>query len=172
MDLQNVINMALELVLERVRQKKMLMEESLRAQQVALQKKVMECSMLTKLKQGLLAKEAASKKLVDDFMDFIGAIENNEVEMAQNFDEKAMMNTIETMIDSNSGTMEDFPANTEKTFPKSLWILKKLLRWVQLELWITVKEVVAATIDDFSGITVKTPSNKISALETGPILTN
>ncbi|XVF30888.1 hypothetical protein REPUB_Repub16aG0097000 [Reevesia pubescens] len=153
MDLQNVINMALELVLERVRQKKMLMEESLRAQQVALQKKVMECSMLTKLKQGLLAKEAASKKLVDDFMDFIGAIENNEVEMAQNFDEKAMMNTIETMIDSNSGTMEDFPANTEKTFPKSLWILKKLLRWVQLELWITVKEVVAATIDDFSGIT-------------------
>ncbi|XVF30884.1 hypothetical protein REPUB_Repub16aG0096600 [Reevesia pubescens] len=95
--------MAMEIVLERKRQKKRLMEESLRAQQVALQEKVRERSMLTKSKQSILATEAAKENLVDNFMIFIGAIENNDLESVQNFDEKAMMNTIETMMNSDDG---------------------------------------------------------------------
>ncbi|XVF06538.1 hypothetical protein REPUB_Repub06bG0057600 [Reevesia pubescens] len=81
-----------------------LMEESLWSQQFALQEKERELSMLTKWKQGLLDKEAAMKKLIDDFMvNFIGAFENNQLENAQNFDEKAMMNSIVTVINRNGG---------------------------------------------------------------------
>ncbi|XVF30885.1 hypothetical protein REPUB_Repub16aG0096700 [Reevesia pubescens] len=116
MDRQEVITyMALELVLERERQKKRLMQESLRAQQVALQEKVRERSMLTKLKQGLLAKEDAAEKLVDDF---IGAIENNELGTAQNFDEKAMMNTIVTMLNCNSSDNGGFSGDYGDNVPK------------------------------------------------------
>ncbi|XWS57825.1 hypothetical protein CRYUN_Cryun09bG0206800 [Craigia yunnanensis] len=103
MEPQEVIAVALEIVLETERQEKRRMEESLRAQQVALQEKVRERSMLMSKKQRILAKEAAEEKLIDDFMVFIGAIENNELEHAQSFDEKAMMDTIVTMMNSDGG---------------------------------------------------------------------
>ncbi|XWS57826.1 hypothetical protein CRYUN_Cryun09bG0206900 [Craigia yunnanensis] len=103
MEPQEVIAVALEIVLETKRQEKRRMEESLRAQQVALQEKVRERSMLMSKKQRILAKEAAEEKLIDDFMVLIGAIENNELEHAQSFDEKAMMDTIVTMMNSDGG---------------------------------------------------------------------
>ncbi|XP_022744589.1 uncharacterized protein LOC111295388 [Durio zibethinus] len=96
MDLQEVSVVALEIVLARERQKKRLMEESLRTRQIKLQEKLTERSMLRRKYQDMLAKDVAKNKLVDDFMDFIGAIENNE--NAQNFDEKAMMKSIEAMM--------------------------------------------------------------------------
>ncbi|XP_022744681.1 uncharacterized protein LOC111295451 [Durio zibethinus] len=103
---QEVITLALEIVLAIERQKKTLMEESLRANQLALQKKVRERSMLKRKNQDMLAKEAAKKKLLDDCMAFIGASENNE--NAQNFDEKAMMKAIETMMNSDGGDKGGF----------------------------------------------------------------
>ncbi|XVF30887.1 hypothetical protein REPUB_Repub16aG0096900 [Reevesia pubescens] len=117
MDLQDVI-MAMEVVLERERQKERLMEESLRAQQVALQEKVRERSMLTKSKQSILATEAAKEELVDNFMIFIGAIENNDLEIAQNFDEKAMMNTIETMMSSDDSKNGKFDGTYGDNIPQ------------------------------------------------------
>lgn len=77
------------------------MEKSLRARQVEVVKKEMERSMLMIKKQEILAMEAAKEKLVNDFMAFIEAVENNNVENAQNFDEKAMVSTITTMMNSD-----------------------------------------------------------------------
>ena len=53
--------MVLEIVLETERQEKRLMEESLRTDQVALQEKGRERSMLMRKKQRMLAKEAAKE---------------------------------------------------------------------------------------------------------------
>ncbi|XVE90119.1 hypothetical protein DITRI_Ditri20bG0052100 [Diplodiscus trichospermus] len=88
-------------VLERKRQKKRLMGESLRAAQVALWEKDKERSTLKRKKQRMLAKEAAKKKLVDDFMVFIGALKSNDLENTQKFDEKAMMSDILNMMKSD-----------------------------------------------------------------------
>ncbi|XP_022744323.1 uncharacterized protein LOC111295196 [Durio zibethinus] len=101
MDPQEFIAVALEIFLARERQKIRLMKESMRADQVALQEKERECSMLMRKNQDMLAKEAAKKKLVDDFMAFIGANENNE--NAQKFDDKIMMKAIETVMTSCGG---------------------------------------------------------------------
>ena len=97
------IEMALEAALEWKRQKKRPMEESLRASQVALHKKEREWTMLMGKKQDMLAEEAAKEILLDDFMVFIEAIENNDPEIAQNFDEKAMMEKLLPMVDSEGG---------------------------------------------------------------------
>ncbi|XVE90121.1 hypothetical protein DITRI_Ditri20bG0052300 [Diplodiscus trichospermus] len=88
MDLQGVLALAVEICrLEREREMKRLMEQS-------LQEKVWEHSVLKRMKKEILAKEKAREKLVDRFMAFIEAIENNDLQNAQNFDEKAMMNDI------------------------------------------------------------------------------
>ncbi|XP_022743803.1 uncharacterized protein LOC111294652 [Durio zibethinus] len=99
MDLQEFIVVLLVIFLEGERQKIRLMNESLMADRVALQEKERERSMLMRNNQDMLAKEAAKEKLVDDFMAFIGANKNNE--NAHNFDEKAMMKAIETMMNSD-----------------------------------------------------------------------
>ncbi|XVE90120.1 hypothetical protein DITRI_Ditri20bG0052200 [Diplodiscus trichospermus] len=104
--------MAADHVLERERQEKRRMEELLRAHQVALQQKGSERSMLKRKKQGMIAKEAPREKLVDDFMVFIGAIENNDLENAQKFDEKAMMNDIFNMIKSYYSENGGFAGNS------------------------------------------------------------
>ncbi|KAK8477335.1 hypothetical protein V6N13_136523 [Hibiscus sabdariffa] len=93
--LDAIIAAAVETALERKREENRRMSELLRAAGVALQQKAEECEMLKRKKQSMLAHEAAKQKLVDDFMLFI---DNNCMENAQNFDEKAMMNDIFTMM--------------------------------------------------------------------------
>ena len=101
-----ITEMALELQkaeLERKRQEKRLLEESLRASQVSLHKKEREWAMLMGKKQDMLAEEAAKEILLDDFMIFIEAIENNDPEIAQNFDENAMMERLLPMVNGDGG---------------------------------------------------------------------
>ncbi|XVF56991.1 hypothetical protein PTKIN_Ptkin06aG0166300 [Pterospermum kingtungense] len=100
-----VISMALSLeaVLERKRRKKRAMEESLRARQAAFQQKVRERTVLMRQKQDMVAEEAANEKLVANFMVFIDAIENDNPEIAQNFDEKEMTNNILSAMKSDGG---------------------------------------------------------------------
>ncbi|KAK8477332.1 hypothetical protein V6N13_136520 [Hibiscus sabdariffa] len=84
----------------RMRQLNRRKKKLLRAAQFALLHKANECEMLKRKKQSMLVKEAAMQKLVDDFMLFVEAkaIDKNGEKNAQNFDEKAMMNVILTMI--------------------------------------------------------------------------
>ncbi|XVF42494.1 hypothetical protein PTKIN_Ptkin01aG0368100 [Pterospermum kingtungense] len=79
------------------------MQKSVKVTQVAVMKRKAERSMLKIKKQEALAKLAAEEKLVDDFMPFFIAIENNDLDAALKFDEKAMMNTIATMMNGNGG---------------------------------------------------------------------
>ncbi|XVE90127.1 hypothetical protein DITRI_Ditri20bG0052900 [Diplodiscus trichospermus] len=109
MDLQDVLALDVEIGrLENEREMKRLMEESLMADQDALWEKVRELSMLKRVKQRMVAKEAAKKKLFDDFMVFIGAIENNDLENALKFDEKAMKNNILNLMNSDSAENGEF----------------------------------------------------------------
>ncbi|XVF42511.1 hypothetical protein PTKIN_Ptkin01aG0369600 [Pterospermum kingtungense] len=85
------------------RQKIKRMVESLRESYDELREKESERSMFKRKKQEMLAKEAAKEKLVDDFMAFIEATENKDLENAQNCDEKAMMGAIATMMNSGGG---------------------------------------------------------------------
>ncbi|MFQ6650762.1 hypothetical protein Gotur_023284 [Gossypium turneri] len=77
--------------------------ESLRACQLALEAKISERAVLLRRKQVMGAKEAAKQKVVADFMLFIEAIEKNDMETTNRFDEKAMKNTILTMMNDDSG---------------------------------------------------------------------
>ncbi|KAH1032978.1 hypothetical protein J1N35_045152 [Gossypium stocksii] len=77
--------------------------ESLRARQLALEAKTSERAVLLKRKRMMAAKEAAKQKVVADFMLFIEAIEKNDMETANKFDEKAMKNTIFTMMNDAGG---------------------------------------------------------------------
>ncbi|KAL4378178.1 hypothetical protein GQ457_02G031670 [Hibiscus cannabinus] len=86
--------MALEIILERQREINRQMRESLRADHAALQHKARERSMLMIMKQEMMAKQAEKESLVHDFMVFIEAIGNDHVQVARNFDKKAMMNSI------------------------------------------------------------------------------
>ncbi|EOY20398.1 hypothetical protein SCA6_002926 [Theobroma cacao] len=81
------------------------MKESLRNYEVALLEKALKRSKLMEKKKEMLAEIEIQEKLIDDFMVFIEAVENNDVEIAQNFDEKAMMDAIVPMLngDGNSG---------------------------------------------------------------------
>ncbi|XWS58480.1 hypothetical protein CRYUN_Cryun08bG0037800 [Craigia yunnanensis] len=104
MDPQDHVALQLHLAaLRRMRQEKRLLEDSLRASQVALHKKERERALLMGKKQDMLAEEAAKEELVDNFMVFIGAIENNDPEIAQNFDEQAMMEILLPMMNSHGG---------------------------------------------------------------------
>ncbi|KAK8634116.1 hypothetical protein V6N13_014945 [Hibiscus sabdariffa] len=96
--------MALEVILERQREINRQMAESLRADQAALQHKVMECSMLLSKKQGMMAKQVEKESLVHDFMVFLEATENEDLQVARNFDEKAMMNSILTMMNYDASS--------------------------------------------------------------------
>ncbi|XVE90111.1 hypothetical protein DITRI_Ditri20bG0051300 [Diplodiscus trichospermus] len=109
MDPQDVIAMAVKLVLKRQRPEKRLMEESLEADKVALQMKGRERSMRKRINQGMRAKEAAKKKFVDEHMVFFGAPTSNDLENAQKFDEKAMMNNISNMMNSDCRENGGFP---------------------------------------------------------------
>ncbi|WRX23752.1 hypothetical protein QQP08_016239 [Theobroma cacao] len=93
------------LALEWEREKTRLMKESLKHDEVAFLEKELERSMLIVKREEMLQEIKIEEKLVDDFMVFIGAVENNDVEIAQNFDEKAMMDAIISMLkgDGNSG---------------------------------------------------------------------
>ncbi|XP_017976674.1 PREDICTED: uncharacterized protein LOC18599924 [Theobroma cacao] len=102
-DPRDFIAVALEFELEMQREKKREMEESLRAAQVALRKKERGLSVRRRKTQGMRAKEAAKEKLIVDFMVFVEAVENNDLETAQKFDENAMMKAIVTMMGSNGG---------------------------------------------------------------------
>ncbi|XVF42505.1 hypothetical protein PTKIN_Ptkin01aG0369000 [Pterospermum kingtungense] len=93
----------LEIGLETERQEMRRMEESLRESYDELLEKDRERSMLKSKNQEMLAEEAAKEKLVDDFMAFIEAAENKDPENAQNFDEKAMMGALVTMMNSGGG---------------------------------------------------------------------
>ncbi|KAK6232849.1 hypothetical protein SCA6_002922, partial [Theobroma cacao] len=96
---------AMRVALEWESEKTRVMKESLRNEEVALLEKALEHSMLMGKKEETLAKIELQEKLIDDFMVSIGAVENNDVEIAQNFDEKAMMDAIVAMLnsDGNSG---------------------------------------------------------------------
>ncbi|XVE62631.1 hypothetical protein DITRI_Ditri06bG0134200 [Diplodiscus trichospermus] len=95
------ITLELEATLKRQRREKRRMEKLLRAHQIALQEKQMEHAMLMGKKWDMLVEEATNKKLIDNFMVFIEAIENNDPNIAQNFDEKAMMNIILTLLNKD-----------------------------------------------------------------------
>ncbi|KAK8628387.1 hypothetical protein V6N13_064094 [Hibiscus sabdariffa] len=96
--------MALEIILERQREINRQMTESLRADHAALQHKVRERSMLMIKKQDMMAKQAEKESLVHDFMVFLEAIENGDLQIARNFDEKAMMNSILTMMNYDASS--------------------------------------------------------------------
>ncbi|KAK8634121.1 hypothetical protein V6N13_014950 [Hibiscus sabdariffa] len=98
MDPGSDISMALEVILERQREINKQMAESLREDQAALQHKARECSMLMSKKQSMMAKQVEKESLVHDFMVFLEAIENDHLQVAPNFDEKAMMISILSMM--------------------------------------------------------------------------
>ncbi|KAK8628411.1 hypothetical protein V6N13_064118 [Hibiscus sabdariffa] len=103
-DPRSDISMALEIVLERQREINRHMTESLRADHAALQHKARERSMLTIKKQDMMAKQVEKESLVHDFMVFLKAIENDHVQVARNFNEKAMMNSILTMMNYDASS--------------------------------------------------------------------
>ncbi|KAL4376050.1 hypothetical protein GQ457_02G031690 [Hibiscus cannabinus] len=105
MDPQGVVLMALEVALEAKREETGRMEASLRADFVAFVDKVKNRSMLLTVKQDLIAKEAPKAKFVEDFMVFIEAIENGHLHILNNFDEKTMINTVSTMMNSDAGNI-------------------------------------------------------------------
>ncbi|KAH1032980.1 hypothetical protein J1N35_045154 [Gossypium stocksii] len=95
MDPQDVIMFtAMAVEAARMREETRRMTELLRSLQAALREKAKEFEMLKKKKQRMVAKEAAKLKMVDDFMLFLDAIDENDGTNALNFDEKAMMNSI------------------------------------------------------------------------------
>ncbi|GMI79085.1 hypothetical protein HRI_001577800 [Hibiscus trionum] len=95
--------MALEVALEAKREETRRMEESLRADFVAFVDMVKERSMLMTMKQDLIATEAPKAKFAEDFKLFMEAIENDDLQILKNFDEKDMLNTVSTMINSDAG---------------------------------------------------------------------
>ncbi|EOY10699.1 Uncharacterized protein TCM_026002 [Theobroma cacao] len=106
MDAGNILEaIAVGLALEWERERTRLMKELLRNYEGALLEKALKRSMLMAKKKEMLAEIESQEKLIDDFMVFIEAVENNDVEIAQNFDEKAMMDAIVRMLngDGNSG---------------------------------------------------------------------
>lgn len=94
----DLISMVLEGALEAEKEKTLRLEESHRAAFVALVEKERERSMLITKNRDLVANEAPKAKFVERFMVFIEAIENDDLETLQSFDEKTMMNTILTMM--------------------------------------------------------------------------
>ncbi|KAK6243449.1 hypothetical protein QUC31_009858, partial [Theobroma cacao] len=105
-DAGNILEaIAVGLALEWERERTRLMKELLRNYEGALLEKALKRSMLMAKKKEMLAEIESQEKLIDDFMVFIEAVENNDVEIAQNFDEKAMMDAIVRMLngDGNSG---------------------------------------------------------------------
>ncbi|KAK9017497.1 hypothetical protein V6N11_079976 [Hibiscus sabdariffa] len=62
------------------------------------QHKARECSMLMSKKQSMMAKQVEKESLVHDFMVFLEAIENGDLHIARNFDEKAMMISVMRMM--------------------------------------------------------------------------
>ncbi|KAK8318771.1 hypothetical protein V6Z11_A13G193100 [Gossypium hirsutum] len=95
MDPQDVIMFtAMAVEAARMREETRRMTELLRSLQAALREKAEEYEMLKKKKQRMVAKEAVKLKMVDDFMLFLDAIDENGGTNALNFDEKAMMNSI------------------------------------------------------------------------------
>ncbi|XVE62624.1 hypothetical protein DITRI_Ditri06bG0133600 [Diplodiscus trichospermus] len=89
--------------LKRERRKKRRMEKALRAQEVELQEQLRERDMLMKKNQDMLAKEAASKEVEDNFMAFLEAIQNDDPDTAQNFNEAAMMNSVLSLLNGDCG---------------------------------------------------------------------
>ena len=87
--------------------------------------------MLMSKKQRILAKEAPKEKLVDDFMVFITAIENNDHENVQSFDEKAMMDTIVTTMNSDGGDNGGFAGGYgKKKSPGNIIVLGTWPTWL------------------------------------------
>ncbi|KAK8494696.1 hypothetical protein V6N12_016066 [Hibiscus sabdariffa] len=97
--------MALTVALEAKKEETRRMEASLRADFVAFVDKVKNRSMLLTMKQDLIAKEAPKAKFAEDFMVFIEAIENGDLQILKNFDEKSMINTVSTMMNSDAGNI-------------------------------------------------------------------
>ncbi|XVF49860.1 hypothetical protein PTKIN_Ptkin04bG0050100 [Pterospermum kingtungense] len=83
-----------------------ILKESLSFVESSLKEKEREHAMLMREKRRMVALEAAQMKLCNDFMDFIEATENNDPKIAQNFDEKEMMNAISRIM-KNKGGDED-----------------------------------------------------------------
>ncbi|KAK5786007.1 hypothetical protein PVK06_040631 [Gossypium arboreum] len=103
MDHLDLISMVLEGALEAQKEETLRLEESHRAAFVALVEKERERSMLITKNRDLVANEAPKAKFLEDFMVFIEAIENEDLETVQSFDEKAMMNTILSMMNCDGG---------------------------------------------------------------------
>ncbi|KAL4377205.1 hypothetical protein GQ457_02G031680 [Hibiscus cannabinus] len=103
MDPQGVVLMALTVALEAKKEETRRMEASLRADFVAFVDKVKNRSMLLTMKQDLIAKEAPKAKFTDDFMVFIEATENGDLQILKNFDEKTMINNVSEMLNSDAG---------------------------------------------------------------------
>ncbi|GMJ11268.1 hypothetical protein HRI_004796000 [Hibiscus trionum] len=96
---------------ERQRKETRPMKQLMTAAQAALRDKAKEREMLERKKQSMLAKKAAMEKMVANFMLFIEAIEKNDTETAQKFNEKEMKNTILSMIIGGGGHNGGFAAD-------------------------------------------------------------
>ncbi|KAK8507553.1 hypothetical protein V6N13_141571 [Hibiscus sabdariffa] len=103
MDLQDIQFLIAIAALERKREEKRRTKKLLRARRAALREKVKQCELLKTKKQEMLAEEAPKEKMVDDFMVFIEAIEKNDTETVQRFDEKSMMIAIGSMAKGGGG---------------------------------------------------------------------
>ncbi|KAL4323558.1 hypothetical protein GQ457_11G014990 [Hibiscus cannabinus] len=88
-----------EAAMGRQRKEKRLKKKLLRE----LREKAKEIGMLKRKKQSMVAEQAAKEKMVADFMVYIEAIEKNDTGTAQEFDGKAMKNTILSMMELEGG---------------------------------------------------------------------
>ncbi|OMO84730.1 inhibitor of Bruton tyrosine kinase [Corchorus capsularis] len=106
----------MEIAVKMEREMKRVMEESLWDDELALEEKVQEHSTLVANKEQMLADMEIKEKLIDNFMVFMEAEENNDLQKAQMFDEKAMMDAVVTMIDTqgNHGGVSDAKGNKDQ----------------------------------------------------------
>ncbi|OMP04293.1 keratin, type I cuticular Ha4 [Corchorus capsularis] len=94
---------AMEVELGWEREMTMVMEESLWDDEMALQQKLQQHSTLMADKERMLADIETKEKFIVDFMVFIEAVENKDLEKAQQFDEKEMMDAVVTSMTNGQG---------------------------------------------------------------------
>ncbi|KAL4353515.1 hypothetical protein GQ457_06G017690 [Hibiscus cannabinus] len=96
-------SMDLEAELEEQREVTRRMQDSASATFDAYVDKVREHTMLIKMIDNMVAQEQPKQIFVDNFMVFLGAIDNGDLQTLQRFDEKDMINTISKLSNSDAG---------------------------------------------------------------------
>ncbi|KAK9007011.1 hypothetical protein V6N11_019339 [Hibiscus sabdariffa] len=154
--------MALEVALEAKREETRRMEASLRADFVAFVDKVKDRSMLLTVKQDLIAKEAPKAKFVEDFMVFIEAIENGDLQILKNFDEKTMINTVSTMMNSDAGNIGGLVGEYGNNFA---YMFSSVALWLML-----LREQTVLAMDPDSPVDVVAAAMETTASGSGEMM--